>query len=107
MTRVQPSLMEQIQYESEVLHDRCHPTGRIASGESGIEVMENIVKMDRFGKCVAIGECGLDRLKNNKVSIRSRGSVPGTVELAMRLDLLPWSCTSGDAQKKEATLDIL
>ena len=70
MTRVQPSLMEQIQYESEVFYTiGCHPHWSDRFGESGIEVMENIVKMDRFGKCVAIGECGLDRSKNNKVRV--------------------------------------
>eukprot|EP00088_Acartia_fossae_P031707 TRINITY_DN32528_c0_g1_i2.p1 TRINITY_DN32528_c0_g1~~TRINITY_DN32528_c0_g1_i2.p1 ORF type:complete len:344 (+),score=48.11 TRINITY_DN32528_c0_g1_i2:5-1036(+) len=73
---VQPTLMEQLQYSSEVFYTiGCHPHWSDLFQESSFLQMQRLIEMDRLGKCVAIGECGLDFSHKNSIDVSTQKKV--------------------------------
>ena len=64
----------------------CHPNYASIFNDSTILRIEEIVAKDSLGKCVAIGECGLDLQKNDSSTLdRQKKVFKAQIGLALRL----------------------
>jgi len=101
----QPPLMSQIQCAKGIYYTvGCHPryANQVESGWD--QKLENIFRMDRFNKCVAVGECGLDRkwerTQHDRVPMHIQKEIfSKQLTIAMKLNV-PLVLHIRDAQKE-------